>query len=272
MRSGVTTRRPSAACAPTECADLVVWIRRGSTLVASDESLSPAAPPEQVSQIGVRRLGELADGAYPDTGQPGARDGADAPDESDRERAEELPLLPDRDDDQPVGLRDLRRDFRQVLRARDADRDGQADLVLHPTANGRGDADRRAEQRDRTGDVEERLVNGDALDEWREVAEHRHDLIAQALVLAEVAADEPQRRAQLAGAAARHATRDTERAGFVGRGEHDAAADGDRDPSQRWVEELLDGGIERVKVSVQDGRLPDGRHTQPPYSNTCSNR
>ena len=46
-------------------------------------------------------------GTDPHTGQPGTRDGADAPDESDRERVEERALLADRDDDQPVRLRNL---------------------------------------------------------------------------------------------------------------------------------------------------------------------
>jgi len=47
-------------------------------------------------------------------------------------------------------------------------------------------------------DIEKRLIDGDPFDERREVAEHRHDLIAETLVLVEVAADEAQAGAQLA--------------------------------------------------------------------------
>ena len=42
--------------------------------------------------------------------------------------------------------------------------------------------------------------------------------------------------------------------GFVARGEHDAAADDHRPSAQRRVVTLLDGCVERIEVSVQDGR------------------
>ena len=57
---------------------------------------------------------------------------------------------------------------------------------------------RRAEKMRAAGDVGERLVDGDALDERREVAEHRDRGIAQPLVVLEVAADEDELRAKLA--------------------------------------------------------------------------
>ena len=60
---------------------------------------------------------QLADRADPHTGQPGARDSADAPDESDRERVEERALLADRDDDQPVRLRELRVEHSEITAA-----------------------------------------------------------------------------------------------------------------------------------------------------------
>ena len=270
MSSGVTSRRPSAACAPTECADLVVRTWRGSTLVASADSLSPAAVPSRCRKVGVRRLGELADGVDPHGRKPGTSHRADAPNQPDRQRIEKLPLLPDRDDDQPVGLGNLRCDLGQVLRAGHADRDGQADLVLDPAANRRRNADGRTEQGDRASDVEERLVNRDAFNQRREVVKDRHDLIAEALVLVKVAADEAQGRTQLAGSASRHPAADAERARFVRGGQHDATADRDRNPAQGRVEELLDGRIERVEVSVQNRRLPAGPHAQALYSNTCS--
>ncbi len=83
---------------------------------------------EQVAQVGVRRRGELPDRADTDALKPGAGDRTHAPDQPDRQRIEERALLTDRHHDEPVGLRDLRRDFRQVLGAGDADRDGQPDL------------------------------------------------------------------------------------------------------------------------------------------------
>ena len=57
-------------------------------------------------------------------------------------------------------------------------------------AHGGGHLRRRAEEVDRAADVGEGLVDGDALDERREVAQHVDGGVAEALVLAEVAADE----------------------------------------------------------------------------------
>ena len=147
-----------------------------------------------------------------------------------------------------------------MLGAGHADRNGQPDLVAHPLPDGLGDGRRRAEQVRRAGDVEERFVDRDALDQGSEVAQHVDDLIAQALVLAEVAADEPQRGAQRAGLSPGHATADAERLRLVGGGQHDAAADRDRPPAQARIEQLLDRGVERVEVGMQHRRLPDQHH------------
>ena len=87
-----------------------------------------------------------------------------------------------------------------------------------------------AEQAHRPGDVEEGFVDGDPLDEWREVVEHRHDLVAQPLVLREVAADEREVGAQLLGSPTRHPSLHSEFLGLVGRRQHHAASDGYRLP------------------------------------------
>jgi hypothetical protein len=99
----------------------------------------------------------------------------------------------------------------------------------------------------------QRPIDGDALDEWRIVAEHLHGGVAEPLVILEVAADEDQLRAELAGAPSRHPAVHAEGLGFVGGGKHDAAADGDRPAAQRRVEELLDRGVEGVEIRMEDG-------------------
>ena len=86
------------------------------------------------------------------------------------------------DDDQPVGLGDLRRDLGQVLGAGHADRDRQAELARDPPAQQGGDRRRRAEEVGRAGHVEERLVDRDALHRRRDVPEDVHDLVGEALV------------------------------------------------------------------------------------------
>ena len=97
------------------------------------------------------------------------------------------------------------------------------------------------------------LVDGDPLDQRREIAEHLDRGIAQPLVLLEMAADENQVRTELARPPSRHAAAHPEGLGLVGSGEHDPAADGDRLAAQRRVEQLLDRGVEGVEVRMEDG-------------------
>ena len=87
-----------------------------------------------------------------------------------------------RDDEQPVRLAAGRRELGDELGGRDADRAGQLQLRGDPAADLRGDRPRPAEQPDRAGDVEERLVQRQRLDEGRDVAQDRHDLLGGLLV------------------------------------------------------------------------------------------
>ena len=111
----------------------------------------------------------------------------------------------------------------------------------------------RAEQMRAAGNIGKSFVDGNALDQRGEIVEHRDDRIAEPLVVAKMAADKDQVRAELARPEARHAAGDPEGLGFVGSGQHDAAADGDGLAAQRRVEQLLDRGIEGVEVRVEDG-------------------
>ena len=106
------------------------------------------------------------------------------------------------------------------------------------------------------GDVGEGLVDRDALDQGREVVEDRHRRVAEPRVLLEVAADEDELRAELAGPASRHAAAHAERLGLVGRCQHHAAADRDRLAAQGRIEQLLDRRVEGVEIGVEDG----GKH------------
>ena len=106
-----------------------------------------------------------------------------------------------------------------------------------------------------TRDVNEGLVDRDPLHQRREVAEDGDGRVAEALIVAEVPADEDELRAQLARLPPGHAAVDTERLGFVGGREDHAAADGDRLAPQARIEQLLDGGIEGVQIRVEDGGL-----------------
>ncbi len=75
------------------------------------------------------------------------------------------------DDNQPVGLGDLRGDLGEVLCAGDADGDGKGQFVAHPSADRCGDLGRRAEEVGAACDVGESLVDRNRLDQRREVAQ-----------------------------------------------------------------------------------------------------
>ena len=100
----------------------------------------------------------------------------------------------------------------------------------------RRDLGRRAEHAPRAGDVDERLVDRELLDERRDRREDRHDLVALLDVARHARRHERRLRARLAGPRHRHRGAHAERARFVARrADHAAvaeAADDHRLPAQ----------------------------------------
>ena len=84
----------------------------------------PETPDEE---LGIER-GEVADRPDAVFREGGARLRSNAPEPRDRQRVEERGLVARRDDDQAIGLAQVRRDLRDELRGRDADGRGQPDL------------------------------------------------------------------------------------------------------------------------------------------------
>ena len=214
---------------------------------------------EQSLERPSRHLRQLPDGQHADLGQSRLGDRAHAPHQLDGQVVQEIQFGVGIDDDQPVGLGHLRGDFRQVLRARHADRDRQAKLRPHAAPDRPRNVGRRTEEMGAARDVGKGLIDGNPLDEGREIAEHLDGGVAQPLVLLEMAADKSEVWTELARAPPRHAAADPEGLGFVGSGQHNPAADGDGLAAQGRVEQLLDRGIEGVQVRMEDG----GRHIHP---------
>ena len=142
------------------------------------------------------------------------------------------------DDEQAVGLGEVAGQLRQQLGGRDADRRGEAGLVAHP----RADRDRAISgpvpcRRRGAGDVEERLVERDRLDERRERAQDRHDLAARVAVERRSAARGTRRRGTRAAPAPSASRSSTpKRARLVARGRDDTAraeAADDHRPARR---------------------------------------
>ncbi len=184
--------------------------------------------PKQILKPPWLNVCQLSDGDHTGIGQLRLGDGSHAPHQLDRQVVQENELGCWVHNHQPVRLGDLRGDLGEVLGARHADGDRKSQLPPDLPAYLRCNLDRPTEQAFAPGDVGKRLINRETFDERRKVPQHLDRCIAQALVFLEVSADELQLRAQLTGAAPRHAAAHSERLGLIGGGEHDAAAHGNR--------------------------------------------
>ena len=215
--------------------------------------------PQQTFEDGAADLGQLPDGVDARMVETAFRGRSDAPDEADGKGFEEGALVLWRHDNDAVGFGHLRGHFGQVLGAGNPDRERKADFVPDASTDRDGDLGGRPEEVDSAGDVEERLVDGDALDPGSEVVKDGHDLVAELLVAVEVATDEGEVGAEFAGRPPGHAAAHAVLSGFVGGGEHDATPDRDGPAPQRRVQQLLHRGVERIEVGVQDRRRSSWR-------------
>src|SRR5262245_48836585 len=101
--------------------------------------------------------------------------------------------------------------------------------------------------------VGEGLVDGDALDGRREIAQDCDGGVAEPLVFVEMSVDKHEVGTKLPRAPSRHAASYAEGSRFVGSREHDAAADRNRFAAQARVEQLFDRRIKGVEVRVENG-------------------
>src|SRR5436190_16039861 len=101
--------------------------------------------------------------------------------------------------------------------------------------------------------VGEGLVDGDALDGRREIAQYCDGGVAEPLVFVEMSADKNEVGTELPRAPSGHAASYTEGPRFVGGRENDAAADRNRLAAQAKVKQLFDRRIKGVEVRVENG-------------------
>src|SRR5262249_29753692 len=66
------------------------------------------------------------------------------------------------------------------------------------------------------------------------------------------AGDKSELRTEFARPPPRHPASDPEGLGFIRSGKHNPATNGNRPAEQRWVEQLLDRGVEGVQVRMED--------------------
>ena len=162
--------------------------------------------------------------------------------------------------EETVGLGHAARDLREELRAGNADRDREADLLEHVTPKRPGDLCRRARHAPEATDIEERLVDREPFHEWRRVLEHLEHGSARVGVRAHPGIDDDRVRTQLSRLAAVHRRAHAVGLRLVAGRQDDARSDEHRPPTQARVVPLLHRRIEGVEVGVEDGRRPGHEH------------
>src|SRR3954463_6116322 len=130
-----------------------------------------------------------------------------------------------------------------MLGTRHANGNRQPKLGAHTRPNGPGDLRGRTEEMRPPCHVGEGLVDGDALDGRREIAQDSDGSIAEPLVFVEMSADKNKVWTAWPRAPSSHAASYAESPRLVGGREHDAAAARDRLAAQAMVEQLLDRRI-----------------------------
>jgi len=90
-------------------------------------------------------------------------------------------------------------------------------------------------------DVGKGLVDGNPLDEGREIADHFDGGVAQPSVFLEMPVDKDELWTEFTRLPSRHAAADPEGLGFVGSGKHNPTTDGNGFAAQPRVKQLLYG-------------------------------
>ena len=185
-------------------------MRRGSALTASAPSFSPFARPSRWRSIDGEDRASAPIVSMPRDASCSRVTGPTPHSSPTGSGSRNSSSVPAATTTSPSGLATCDATLARCLVVAHADRDRQPELGRAP---GRrisvGHRRRRPEEVDRPGDVEERLVDRDPLDEGSEVVEHLHHRVAEALVLLEVATGEREAGAELAGAPARPCPRAT---------------------------------------------------------------
>ena len=132
---------------------------------------------------------------------------------------------------------------------------GSPTSVAYPFPQPRRDLHRGARDPGQPAHVEEGLVDRQRLDQGSGVAEDLEHVATGLRVRRHPRWHDDRVRTQLPGLASAHRGAHAVGLGLVAGGEHDPAADDHRPPAQRRVVALLDGRVERVEISVQDGGI-----------------
>ena len=150
-------------------------------------------------------------------------------------------------------------DLGQEFVAGESDRDGDRELLLDLGGKARQHLGRReAVQALGAGEIEERLVDRQRLDQWRQRQHHLPHLAADARIFLHVRPHHAGLRAEPQRLEHRHRRAHAVGAGDIAGGGDDAApaaADDHRLGGKRRIVALFDGGVEGVAVDMGDRKL-----------------
>ena len=241
-------------------------------VVREGVQVPPHRATERRRQRGLRDPRDVPDGCDPQRAELPGGHLADSPEPLDGQRMQEGKLSLRRHDQEAVGLRHAARDLGEELRPGHADRDRQADALAHVAAQSHGDLDGGPRDPLQPAHVEERLVDRQPLDQRRRVFEHPVHRLARLGVGRHARLDDDRPRAQPAGLCSTHRRADAVRLGFVAGCQHHAPTDDHRPAAQTRIVSLLDRGVERIQVGVQDPCLACQRTYVRIPERVCSTR
>jgi hypothetical protein len=221
--------------------------------------MPPGRRAQQRHQRALAQVGHVGHRPHAPAVQLGRGLLAHAPEQLDRQRVQELALAVGLDDEQAVRLADPARDLGQELGPGHADRDRQADPFPDLLAQPRRDLGGRTGDHAQATHIQERLVDGDALDQRRRVMEDLEHGLAGRGVGRHPRLDDDRVGAQQERLPAAHRRAHAAALGLVARRQHDPHAHDHRAATQARVVPLLYRRVERVQIGVQDRGVPGHR-------------
>ena len=127
---------------------------------------------------------QITDGSDPESCERPLGAGPDAGEPGDMERVEDLLNLIGLDDEESVGFVHIGGELGEELVWRHADGAGELGFIMNESADLFRDVNRRPKELERSGDIEEGLIDGDGLDRGREPFKDFEDLARNGLVIA----------------------------------------------------------------------------------------
>ena len=240
---------------PTDFASRSVSTGRSSIPRASPCRCSPCAPKDSHQRL-PRRAAQISDRPDPPSQERLPRHLPHPPQLPHRKRVQEILLSAGRNDREAVRLPEIRRDLRQELVRRHAGGDGQPRLFPDRRLDLPRHLFRGAEQPLAPRDVEERLVDGERLDQGGEPAVDGEDRVGHLPVARHADGQEDPLRAEPLRRRRRHRRVDAGFARLVRCGRHDAAtlvtAHDHRLSTELRAIEHLYRCVESVEIQVQD--------------------